>query len=332
MYRRSIAIAVALLSVSAVIAAEPVTVENFVRAESDTTIRKVLAAHDLGEFVHTRSPAPVDDQPVIRMNRDTLYSTAVLDLSKPATVTLPESDGRYQSLHVISQDHYMFAVSGPGNYKLIEDEVGTRFGYLIVRTFADPGNADDVVAANAVQDGVAVTGGGDGPFVAPEWNQEQLKTARMALNELAKLGANPERAFGRRGETDPVQHLVYAAAGWGGLPQENAFYVVSRVAKDDGTPHVLNVANVPTDGFWSVTVYNSDGYLEPNPVNVYSFNNVTAESNEDGSFTLHFGGCEDGRINCIPIMPGWNYAARMYEPRAEILDGSWTFPVPQPLE
>ena len=187
MYRRIIP--VALLSVSVVIAAEPVTVENFVRAESDTAIRKVVDAHGFGTFFHIRAPVSVDDQPVIRMNRDTLYSTAVLDLSKPATATLPEGDGRYQSLHVINQDHYMFAVSGPGDYRLTEDEVGTRYAYLIVRTFADPSDPNDVAAANKVQDGVAVTDGGDGPYEAPDWDQDQLMTARMALNELAKLGA-----------------------------------------------------------------------------------------------------------------------------------------------
>ena len=112
----------------------------------------------------------------------------------------------------------------------------------------------------------------------------------------------------------------------------SAFYVIDRVARDDGTPHVLSVAEVPVDGFWSVTVYNADGYLEPNPEGIYSFNNVTAEPNDDGSFTLHFGGCKDGRINCVPVAPGWNYAARMYEPRTEILDGSWTFPNAQPVE
>lgn len=325
-------IIVSLFSISIAFAAEPITVETFVRAETDTTIRKVLAGNDFGEFIHIRAPASVEDQPVIRMNRDTLYSSAVLDLSKPATVTLPEGGGRYQSLHVINQDHYMFAVSGPGDYRLTEDEVGTRYAYLIVRTFADPGDPDDLAAAHKVQDGIAVTGGGDGPFEAPDWNQEQLMTARMALNELAKLGARPELAFGRRGETDPVQHLLNAAAGWGGLPQKNAFYVIDRVARDDGTPHVLTVAEVPVDGFWSVTVYNADGYLEPNSEGIYSFNNVTAEPNDDGSFTLHLGGCEDGRINCVPVAPGWNYAARMYEPRTEILDGSWTFPNAQPVE
>ena len=51
---------------------------------------------------------------MIRSNQDTLYSGLVLDLSKPATLTLPEIGGRYMSAHVINQDHYMFVESEPG--------------------------------------------------------------------------------------------------------------------------------------------------------------------------------------------------------------------------
>ena len=84
--------------------------------------------------------------------------------------------------------------------------------------------------------------------------------------------------------------------------------------------------DVPVDAFWSVTVYNADGYLEPNELGRNSYNNVTATPNDDGGYTIHFGACADGRINCIPIKPGWNYTIRLYQPRAEILDGGWTFP------
>lgn len=47
---------------------------------------------------------------------------------------------------------------------------------------------------------------------------------------------------------------------------------------------------------------------------------------------MNFGACEDGRINCIPITPGWNYAVRLYQPRAEIRDGNWTFPSIEPVK
>jgi hypothetical protein len=32
------------------------------------------------------------------------------------------------------------------------------------------------------------------------------------------------------------------------------------------------------------------------------------------------------RPNCLPIMDGWNYIVRLYRPRSEILDGTWSFP------
>lgn len=90
--------------------------------------------------------------------------------------------------------------------------------------------------------------------------------------------------------------------------------------------------DVPVDVFWSIIVYNADGFIAENPVGRYSFNNVTAKPNKDGSITINFGGCDDGRINCLPISEGWNYAIRMYEPRQEILDGSWKSPAIEPVK
>ena len=40
---------------------------------------------------------------------------------------------------------------------------------------------------------------------------------------------------------------------------------------------------------------------------------------------MTFGG-DSSDMNPLPIEDGWNYAVRMYRPRPEILDGSWTFP------
>jgi hypothetical protein len=88
----------------------------------------------------------------------------------------------------------------------------------------------------------------------------------------------------------------------------------------------INVRDVPVDGFWSISVCNAEGFFEPNDSNAYSVNNVTAVADDDGSVTVHFGGCEEGRPNCLPLTDGWNYTVRMYRPRPEILDGSWTFP------
>ncbi len=330
--RGSLWFAILLSSITAA-AAEPVTLDNIVRAETDTAMRGIVKTFGaFGKFVHLREPAPLDKQTIIRMNRDTLYSAAVVDLRKPATVILPDTGGRYMSMHVVNQDHYMYAVAKPGRYTLTKEDVGTRYVQLSIRTFVDTNDPKDVKAANALQDKIKLTGGGSGPLELPEWDQDQLKIARQSLNALATLGLDSGRAFGKKGQVDPIHYYVGAIAGWGGLPKQNAVYVLKAVEKNDGTPYAFTVKDVPVDAFWSITVYNSDGFIDKNDRGAYSFNNVTAKANKDGAITIHFGGCEDNRINCLPISKGWNYAARMYQPREEILNGSWTFPVPKPVK
>ena len=100
---------------------------------------------------------------------------------------------------------------------------------------------------------------------------------------------------------------------------------------DGKTPQGVTVKEVPGNAFWSIAVYNADGYLEANDLGVNSYNNFSAKPNEDGSFTIHFGG-DPKSVNYLPITEGWNYAVRMYQPRKEILDGSWTFPSIEPVK
>jgi hypothetical protein len=88
---------------------------------------------------------------------------------------------------------------------------------------------------------------------------------------------------------------------------------------------------VPVDGFWSISLYDRDGYYQKNDLNAYSLNNITSKKNADGSVAIQFGGC-DGKIpNCLPIMSGWSYTVRLYRAHPEILNGTWKFPEPQPV-
>src|SRR5690348_18463917 len=58
-------------------------------------------------FRHNREPASIEGQTVIRMNRDTLYSFAIADISAGARLTVPDSSDRYLSVMVVNQDHYI---------------------------------------------------------------------------------------------------------------------------------------------------------------------------------------------------------------------------------
>lgn len=313
--------------------AVPVTVDNFIRAESDLYFGNLIKDGGLGKLTHRREPASIDNQSVIRLNRDTLYSSAVFDLDAgPVSITLPDAGKRFMSMQVVNQDHYVpEVIYGAGTYKIDKDKVGTRYVLIGIRTLVDPANPDDVKKVHALQDAINVEQAGAGNFEIPDWDQASQKKVRDALLALGSTIPDFKKAFGTRAEVDPIRHLLGTAMGWGGNPDKDATYLNITPAGNDGnTVYTLAVKDVPVDGFWSVSLYNAEGYYQKNDYNAYSVNSVTAKRNDDGSVAIQFGGC-DGKIpNCLPIMTGWNYTVRLYRPQAPILDGSWEFPAPQP--
>ncbi len=316
---------------------QPVNVDNFKRAESDLYFAKFAKDGAFGKFNHAREPAPIDKQDVIRMNRDTLYSNALADLDAgPVTVVLPDTGGRFMAMQVINEDHYTPAVVyQAGKHTFTKEKVGTRYVLFLVRTFVDPNSKEDLSKVHALQDTLKLEQDSPGRFEIPNWDTASAKKVRDALNNLAAAngGIDSARMFGPKDKVDPVQHLLGTAAGWGGNPVEDAYYAGVTPGHNDGkTAYQLTVRDVPVDGFWSISVFNKDGFFEKNPQNTYSLNNVTAKPNADGSVTVRFGGKDDGSPNRIPITPGWNYLVRLYRPRPEILNGSWKFPAAEPVQ
>lgn len=303
-----------------------VNLDNFTRAETDRMFAAIGGvAGGTNVAYHNRTLAPLDAQTVIRENRDTLYTAGVIDISEGASLTLPNAGDRYLSAMIINRDHYINRViHDPGTHALSVDEFETDYVVLAVRILVYPSDEVDLAAVNALQDQVIVEAGASRPFALPDYDEASFTATRNALLELSKGMPGYAGCFGRRSEVEPVRHLVGTASGWGGLPESEAYYVNVQPGLPVGE-YSLTVGDVPVDAFWSVSVYNGDGFFEPNDLNRNSVNSITAIKNDDGSTTVNFGG-HSGADNSLPIMEGWNYLVRLYRPHAEILDGTWTFP------
>jgi len=304
-----------------------VNVDNFARAETDRMFADLQAqAGGVNRFLHNRTPAAIDEQTVIRLNRDTLYSFAVVDLARGASLVLPEPGDRYLSAMLLSEDHYVTAVfHDAGVHEITQELAGTRYAFLATRILVDPADPADVAAVAALQDGILLDAGSAEPFVYPDYDPVSFDETRDALLALARNLDGFDRMFGRADEVDPVRHLIGTAAGWGGLPTSEAHYVGVDPRLPVGS-YELTVGDVPVDGFWSISVYNAQGYFEPNDRDAYTVNDITAVKNADGTTTVRFGDHPEGAPNVIPIVEGWNYLVRLYRPGPEILNGTWTFP------
>lgn len=304
--------------------------DNFVRAETDRMFADLQRdAGGINIFLHNRAPAEIEHQTVIRLNRDTLYSFAVVDLAGGATLTIPEHGTRYLSAMVVNNDHFINTIHHEaGTYELTADGQGSRYVLVGVRILADPDDPADLAQVARLQDLLELTAGSAVPFDDPDYDSTSLDATRTALLALVAQSTDLDRTFGRPDQVDPVRHLMGTAAGWGGLPSTEATYVPAapRVAGN----HELTLADVPVDGFWSVSVYNAQGFFEPNERNSYSVNNITGTADEDGAVTVRFGEFPAGTPNVVPTAPGWNILVRLYRPRPEILDGTWQLPPLRP--
>lgn len=314
-----------------------VSTDNFVRAETARMLHDLQeASGGVNVFRHNREPAPIDEQTVIRLNRDTLYSFAVVDLSAGATLSLPDTGGRYLSAMIVNEDHFVTQVlHDPGVHQLTADDAGSAHALMALRILVDPEDPADLAAVARVQDAVRLGAQSAQPYVSPHYDQASLDETRSALLSLARNLGGYDRMFGSRDEVDPVRHLIGTAAGWGGLPTSEAVYigVDPRVAPGHYT---LTMQDVPADAFWSVSVYDAAGYFRPNATGRYTLNSITAVREDgglDGPVVVRF--VADDSVsgpNTLPVPgEGWNFLVRIYRPRPEVLDGRWSLPPLEPV-
>jgi hypothetical protein len=86
----------------------------------------------------------------------------------------------------------------------------------------------------------------------------------------------------------------------------------------------------PAKAFWSLTMYDEEGFPVPNAINRFAIGDRDELAfNSDGSLDLHISATEpeQGTANWLPAPSGsFNLCLRLYYPEPSVLDRSWTPP------
>ena len=310
-----------------------VTPETYIRAETDRTFSaSAIRAGGVNLFDHHRAPPPVDQQPVVRMNKDTLYSGAVVDTEGGATVTVPEmSGGRYVSVLLIDNDHYVPAVIyTAGTHKLPQD---TKYLCVLIRLqIFDANDPAEIELVNKLQDQIVITANSADPFPPFKWDMASLKTLTEQYEKEAHQLENYNGMQGPRGKLvkEKSRHLA-AAAGWGLFPEQDAIYLNYAGGHDDQQCYQATYQVPDNNAFWSITVYGSDGYMKSDNAVVNSSN---MKLNDDGTFTVYYGSKEAcGDVpNRLDVTEGWNFLMRIYRPGPSVVDGAYKLPNAVPVK
>lgn len=307
-----------------------VTPETYIRAETDREFNLVQKqTNGVNKLFCYRDLPPLDHQNVIRMNKDVLYSMAVVDTKGGATVVFPEMpDGRYASVQLIDNDHYIpEVIYTSGTYKLPED---TRYIGIAIRIqIYDANDKEEIAMINKLQDQFIIKTNSAEP-VSFDWDMESLKKLTAEYNkEFGKYDKYPSDWQGKRGEVNEKTRHLAAAGAWGLFPERDATYINyngGNLSGDGVYKATYSIPEYKSNGFWSLTVYGKDGYMK-NENNYLNASNV--ELNPDGTLTVYFGSKENtpkDAKNRLDITDGWNFLMRVYLPEESVLNGSYKLP------
>lgn len=314
-----------------------VTKQNFARAMTDMAMQKEVEQGGNLAWHHHRKTMALSEQPAPLMNRDTVYSFAVLDGGGDVAITLPKNDGRYMSLHVMNHDHVTYKVYyGPGRYVIPASKTSDYF-YANVRMQINDKDPEDVKKVNQYQDELKIeylNGYQPKPFKVTKWNMQEFEKVRSQYVTLAQKQ-------GVTGTMGTVEHPVSLEArnrgvsiATGLLPDKDAVYLTTKHVVKMGTTYkaTYTVPELvdPKLGFYSVTVYGDDQYLKTDKGSTIS--NSEIKLNPDGkTFDIYyvpeseFGKGNHANELIIPTAPFWT-CFRVYMPGPSVVKGQYKLP------
>jgi len=313
------------------VARRAVTVENFTEAEVDARLFRFIDEGGMNHGLVYEVPTPTDNQAVPRMNRDTLYAGIPIDTSAGYSITVPEHpDDRYVSVYVLDNEHMtLHILTGSGVTHTFDHQEHTRYVVAIPRVqLFDQADPADVAEALAILRSVRVESGSTEPKPMVDWDWDEMLRLRASYEDDFKAVEQfPSDWQGERGTVDRYQgHNVAVASAWGLFPDSECVYISQApgLAADGCFSATYQVPD--NDAFWSITVYNGDGYMFSDKNNI---NSAAMAHNDDGSVTVYYGppeACGEDRPNRLDIAEGWNILVRVYRPGQRVIDGGYVLP------
>jgi hypothetical protein len=136
-----------------------------------------------------------------------------------------------------------------------------------------------------------------------------------------------------------LKRAIIAQLGLGANVPQDAIYPIN-LGDEMGKPlegenkyvlHFEKGATPPASAFWSVTLYDKEGYQVANPLNRFAVSSwMPLRFNADGSLDLYFQNESPGadkEANWLPAPKGpFNLTMRLYAPKSEVLTGRWSPP------
>lgn len=173
---------------------------------------------------------------------------------------------------------------------------------------------------------------------APASAQQRMTDTAPRMFPIVNGWSRPTSGLGVYG-TSYLHRAIIAKVGLGANLPEDAVYPVLYFDEAGNAPsgdnnYVLHFdadALPPADAFWSVTMYDGEGFPVPNSIDRYALGDRDPlRYNGDGSLDLylqHDAPGEDREPNWLPAPKGsLGVTLRLYDPRPEALDGSWAPP------
>lgn len=299
-------------------------------SETDFNIKRSLEKAPINKWAHQEDVSFVQTQQVIRENQDVIYSSAVVDVSQGADISLPPGD-TFQVIQIIDMQNYTVKTLYPGeSITLTPDHLTySHYVYLNMRTRKKSQDEAGLEDAHRRQRAAVIDAKSAIPYSTPDIviPLEEMEEIRTVLIDDIKRGLlkNTSNMMGTPTNTDPQGHLYATAYGWGGLPIEDAGYLdlVNNTTLENGKSLPSKITLKPADlnfekgGFWSITTYNMEGWLAEDQA---SISNSTAVQNEDGTYTIHFN--NPNEVNNINTPSPFSALLRNYVPtnKSAIID------------